>query len=110
MNEDGRGPSIWDRFAEKPGAIADNSNGDIATDHYRLYKQDIQLMKTLGAKAYRFSIAWPRIFPDGAGAPNPEGLDFYNHLVDELLANGIQPFATLYHLSLIHISEPTRPY
>ena len=100
MNEDGRGPSIWDRFAHTPGTISDHSNGDTATDHYHLYKEDIQLMKALGAKAYRFSIAWPRVFPEGAGAPNPKGLDFYNRLVDELLANGIAPFATLYHWDL----------
>jgi beta-glucosidase len=100
VNEDGRGPSIWDRFAHTPGTISDQSNGDTATDHYRLYKEDIQLMKALGAKAYRFSIAWPRVFPEGAGAPNPKGLDFYNRLVDELLANGIAPFATLYHWDL----------
>jgi beta-glucosidase len=100
VNEDGRGPSIWDRFVHTPGTISDRSNGDTATDHYRLYKEDIQLMKALGTKAYRFSIAWPRVFPDGAGAPNPKGLDFYNRLVDELLANGIQPFATLYHWDL----------
>src|SRR5438132_3532052 len=100
VNEDGRGPSIWDRFAHTQGAISDHSNGDTATDHYRLYKEDIQLMKALGAKAYRFSIAWPRVFPEGARAPNPKGLDFYNRLVDELLANGIEPFATLYHWDL----------
>ena len=100
VNEDGRGPSIWDRFAHTRGTIADNSNGDTATDHYHLYKEDIQLMKALGTKAYRFSIAWPRVFPDGAGAPNPKGLDFYHRLVDELLANGIAPFATLYHWDL----------
>ena len=100
MNEDGRGPSIWDSFCRKPEAIADRSNGDIATDHYHRYKEDIQLMKALGTKAYRFSIAWPRVFPEGTGTPNPKGLDFYNRLVDELLANGIQPFATLYHWDL----------
>jgi beta-glucosidase len=100
VNEDGRGPSIWDRFTRTPGTISDNSNGDTATDHYHRYKEDIQLMKALGAKAYRFSIAWPRAFPEGAGPPNPKGLDFYNRLVDESLANGITPFATLYHWDL----------
>ena len=100
VNEDGRGPSIWDRFAHTPGTISDRSNGDTATDHYHLYKEDIQLMKALGAKAYRFSIAWPRVFPEGAGTPNPKGLDFYDRLLDELLANGIEPFATLYHWDL----------
>ncbi|WOH68754.1 GH1 family beta-glucosidase [Bradyrhizobium sp. BWA-3-5] len=100
VNEDGRGPSIWDRFSHTPGAIADGSNGDTATDHYRLYKEDIHLMKELGTKAYRFSIAWPRVFPDGTGSPNPKGLDFYKRLIDELSANGIEPFATLYHWDL----------
>ena len=83
-----------------PGAIADRSNADTATDHFNRYKEDVQLMKALGAKAYRFSIAWPRVFPDGANPPNPKGLDFYNRLLDELSANGIEPFATLYHWDL----------
>src|SRR6516162_11050952 len=100
VDEDGRGPSIWDRFVHTPGTIADRSNADVTNDHYHLYKEDVQLMKALGARAYRFSIAWPRVFPDGAGTPNPKGLDFYNRLVDELLANGIEPFATLYHWDL----------
>lgn len=100
VNEDGRGPSIWDRFARTPGKIADHSTGDVADDHFHRYKEDVQLMKALGAKTYRFSIAWPRVFPEGTGAPNPKGLDFYNRLLDELLANGIEPFATLYHWDL----------
>ena len=100
VNEDGRGPSIWDPFAHRRGTISDQSNADSAADHYHLYKQDVQLMKALGAKAYRFSIAWPRVFPDGAGSPNPKGLDFYQRLLDELSANGIEPFATLYHWDL----------
>ena len=98
--EDGRKPSVWDTFAHQQGKVRDNANGDVADDHYHRYKEDIQLMKALGVKAYRFSIAWPRVFPDGSGAPNPRGLDFYNRVVDELLANGIQPFATLYHWDL----------
>ncbi len=100
VNEEGRGPSIWDRFAHTPGMISDRSTGDIATDHFHRYREDVQLMKALGAKAYRFSIAWPRVFPDGAGSPNPKGLDFYNRLLDELAANGIEPFVTLYHWDL----------
>jgi beta-glucosidase len=100
VKEDGRGPSIWDTFSHTPGKVVNNANGDVANDHYHLYKSDIQLMKALGAKAYRFSIAWPRVFPNGDGPPNPKGLDFYNRLVDELLANGIQPYATLYHWDL----------
>src|SRR6478609_2451523 len=100
VNEDGRGPSIWDRFAHTRGTISDHSNADTATDHYHLYKGDVQLMKALGAKAYRFSVAWPRVFPQGTGTPNPISLDFYNRLLDELSANGIEPFATLYHWDL----------
>jgi beta-glucosidase len=100
VKEDGRGPSIWDTFSHTPGKVVNNANGDVANDHYHLYKSDVQLMKSLGVKAYRFSIAWPRVFPNGDGPPNPKGLDFYNRLVDELLANGIQPFATLYHWDL----------
>src|ERR1700712_1795879 len=89
--EDDRGPSIWDLFVRKPGAISDHSTGDTACDHYHRYKEDAQLMKALGAEASRFSIAWPRIFPDGTGTPNPKGLDFYDRLLDELLANGHEP-------------------
>ena len=100
VKEDGRGPSIWDTFSHTPGKVVKNATGDIADDHYHRYKEDVQLMKDLGVKTYRFSIAWPRVFPQGDGAANPKGLDFYNRLVDELLANGIQPFATLYHWDL----------
>jgi beta-glucosidase len=100
VNEDGRGLSIWDRYVHTSGKILDHSNADFANDHYHLYKQDVQLMKALGVKAYRFSIAWPRVFPEGAGSPNPKGLEFYDRLLDELLANGIEPFATLYHWDL----------
>ena len=81
-NEDGKGESIWDRFAHTPGKIDNHETGDVAADHYHLYKEDVGLMKELGAKAYRFSISWPRIFPDGAGASNPKGIDFYSRLVD----------------------------
>ncbi|WP_298262029.1 GH1 family beta-glucosidase [Bradyrhizobium sp.] len=100
VNEDGRGASIWDRFVRLNDKIIDQSTADVANDHYHRYKEDVQLIKKLGAKAYRFSIAWPRIFPEGTGAANPKGLDFYSRLVDELLANGIEPFATLYHWDL----------
>src|SRR5262245_33983657 len=96
-NEDGKGESIWDRYAHTPGHISNDDTGDVANDHYHRYKEDVALMqRELGANAYRFSIAWPRIFPDGAGKPNPKGLDFYKRLVDELRAAGIEPFATLY--------------
>jgi beta-glucosidase len=100
VNEDQRGPSIWDRYAHTSGKILDHSCADVANDHYHRYKEDVQLIKAMGVKAYRFSIAWPRVFPEGSGAPNPKGLDFYNRLLDELLANGIEPFATLYHWDL----------
>lgn len=100
VSEDGRGPSIWDTFSHTPGKIGDNSNADRANDHYHRYKEDVGLIKDLGAKAYRFSIAWPRVFPNGTGAPNSKGLDFYHRLIDELLANGIEPYATLYHWDL----------
>ena len=99
-NEDGKGESIWDRFAHTPGKIKDGDSGDVADDHYHRYEEDVQLMKALGAKSYRFSLSWPRIFPEGTGAPNPRGLDFYSRLVDELSANGIAPYATLYHWDL----------
>ena len=99
-DEDGKGVSIWDTFAHTPGKIKNDENGDVANDHYHRYKQDVALMSDIGANAYRFSVAWPRIFPDGTGKPNPRGVDFYSRLVDELLAAGIEPFATLYHWDL----------
>ena len=100
VNEDGRGRSIWDTFSHTPGKIEDGTNADRANDHYHRYKEDVRLISDLGVKAYRFSIAWPRVFPDGTGAPNPKGLDFYDRLLDELLAKGIEPYATLYHWDL----------
>jgi beta-glucosidase len=97
--EDGRGPSIWDTFARVPGAVFHGETGDIACDHYHRLECDLDLMAQLGLKAYRFSIAWPRVQPDGRTA-NPVGLDFYDRLVDGLLARGIAPIATLYHWDL----------
>ena len=99
-NEDGKGPSIWDTYVHTPGHIKNNDTGDVANDHYHRYKEDVALMKDIGANSYRFSIAWPRIFPEGTGKPDPKGLDFYSRLVDELKAAGIEPFATLYHWDL----------
>ena len=96
----GRGPSIWDVFCESEGAIADGSTGAVACDHYNRYKDDVALMADMGLHAYRFSIAWPRVMPAGIGAVNPEGLDFYDRLVDELLGAGITPLPTLYHWDL----------
>jgi beta-glucosidase len=100
IDEDGRGKSIWDTFSHTPGKIEDGSTGDRANEHYHRYKEDVDLIKQLGVKAYRFSIAWPRVFPEGFGKPNPRGLDFYDRLVDKLLTNGIEPYATLYHWDL----------
>src|SRR5262245_5741066 len=99
-NEDGKGASIWDSYTHKPGNIKNNDTGDVANDHYHRYKEDVALMKDIGANSYRFSIAWPRIFPEGTGRANAKGLDFYSRLVDELKAAGIEPFATLYHWDL----------
>jgi beta-glucosidase len=97
---EGKGPSIWDRFAAKPGAVAGGAMGARGCDHYRLWKEDLGLMARLGLEAYRFSISWPRIQPSGRGAPNAAGLAFYDRLVDGLLASGIAPLATLYHWDL----------
>lgn len=101
----GRSPSIWDVFCRQEGRIADGSNGDVACDHYNRFPEDVQLIRDLGLAAYRFSIAWPRVVPEGRGATNEKGLDFYDRLVDELLAAGIRPFPTLYHWDLPQILE-----
>ena len=100
VERDGRGPSIWDRFSHTPGKIRDGSHGDIACGHYDRWEQDLDLLVQLGVDAYRFSIAWPRVVPDGTGAVNRAGLDFYERLVDGLLARGIEPYLTLYHWDL----------
>ncbi|MFI6760452.1 GH1 family beta-glucosidase [Micromonospora sp. NPDC050417] len=98
--DDGRGPSIWDTFSRTPGKVYAGHTGDVACDHYHRYPQDVALMADLGLQAYRFSIAWPRIQPDGSGPVNPRGLDFYDRLVDELIGRGIDPIVTLYHWDL----------
>lgn len=99
VNEDRRGPSIWDAFSHTPDKIMTGETGDVACDHYHRYKEDVRIMKELGIEGYRFSIAWPRIMPDGKQF-NPKGMDFYQHLVDELLENKIIPMITLYHWDL----------
>lgn len=104
-NKHGKGESTWDRFTHTPGKIKNNDTGDIADDHYRLWKKDIALMKRLGLKSYRFSIAWPRVIPAGRGKVNQKGLDFYNKLVDGLLDAGITPFVTLYHWDLPQVLQ-----
>ncbi len=98
--EDGRGECIWDRFCRTPGKVLNGDTGDVACDHYHRWQEDIALMQSLGVQAYRFSIAWPRIMPEGAGPVNERGLAFYDRLVDGLLGAGIVPFITLYHWDL----------
>lgn len=97
---DGAGPSIWQRFAHSPGRTTNGDTGDIACDHYNRWRSDVTLMKELGLQAYRFSISWSRVFPEGTGRINEKGLDFYEHLVDALLDEGITPNATLFHWDL----------
>lgn len=103
--EDGRGESIWDRFCRMPGRVAGGDRGDVACDHYHRYAEDVRIMAELGVDAYRFSIAWPRVFPTGKGRPNPKGLDFYKRLLDELDKAGIKPMATLYHWDLPQVLQ-----
>jgi len=97
---DGRGDSIWDVFCRRPGAIADGSSGEDACRHYDLWQKDLDLIKELGHQSYRFSVAWPRIQPEGSGAFNPKGFDFYGRLIDGMLDRGIKPNCTLYHWDL----------
>jgi len=99
-HEDGKGESIWDRFAHTPGAIADGTDGDVACDQYHRYPEDVAILRELGLGAYRFSISWPRVVPATGGAIHRPGLDYYDRLVDELLANGITPYPTLFHWDL----------
>ncbi|MQA04457.1 MAG: beta-glucosidase [Streptosporangiales bacterium] len=107
VDADGRGPSIWDTFSHTPGKVANGDTGNIACDHYHRYREDVALLAGLGVDAYRFSVAWPRIQPPGKGPANQAGLDFYRRLVDELLATGIRPCATLYHWDLPQALEDT---
>ncbi|CAO0826060.1 GH1 family beta-glucosidase [Streptomyces microflavus] len=105
VTEDGRSPSIWDTFSHTPGKIDNGDTGDVACDHYHRVPEDIGLIKQVGAEAYRFSLAWPRVVPDGDGPVNKAGLDFYDRLVDGLLEAGVTPFATLYHWDLPQVLQ-----
>jgi len=100
VHADGRGPSIWDTFSHTPGRTFEGHTGDVAVEHYTRYPDDVALMADLGLAAYRFSVAWPRVLPEGAGRVEPRGLDFYSRLVDELLSRGVEPWLTLYHWDL----------
>lgn len=108
VHEGGRGPSIWDTFSHTPGKVVNGDTGDVACDHYHRWEEDLALLSDLGVDAYRFSIAWPRIMPTGTGAVNAAGLDFYDRLVDGLVARGIKPVATLYHWDLPQALEDAR--
>lgn len=99
-NIDGRGPSIWDTFSKTPGKVARGESGDVANDHYHRYPEDIQIMKELGLQSYRFSFAWPRMFPNGDSVREERGFEFYDRLIDKLLEANIEPLATLYHWDL----------
>lgn len=99
-NEDGKGPSIWDTFSHTPGKITNGETGDVSIDHYHRYKEDVALMAELGIQTYRFSVAWPRVLPEGTGKVNAKGLAFYDRLVDELLKRNIEPYCCLYHYDL----------
>jgi len=97
VNEDGRGRSVWDTFSHTPGKIAKGDTGDVACDHYHRFEEDVRMIRQLGIPNYRFSVAWPRILPNGDGTVNQKGIDFYNRLVDTLVANDITPVVTLFH-------------
>ena len=95
--EGGKGLSVWDKFSHEPGKVLEGHTGNVACDHYHLFKEDVALMKRMGVKNYRFSLSWPRLIPNGVGEVNEEGVAFYNALIDELIENGIRPFVTLFH-------------
>ena len=99
-NAEGKGPSVWDAFCEREGVIAGAQTGRTACDHHRLWRDDVATMRAIGLRAYRFSISWPRIMPEGMAPVNRAGLDFYDRLVDELLTSGIEPWVTLFHWDL----------
>ncbi|KAG0456853.1 hypothetical protein HPP92_024641 [Vanilla planifolia] len=100
VKEDGRGPTVWDKFAHSFGKVIDFSNADVAVDQYHRFEEDVQLMADMGMDAYRFSISWSRIFPNGSGEVNQAGIDHYNKLINALLGKGIKPYVTLFHWDL----------
>ena len=100
VKEDGKGEHIWDVYTKEPGKIFEGHTGEVACDHYHRYKEDVQIMKQIGLKGYRFSVDWSRVLPEGTGRVNEAGIAFYDHLIDELLANGIEPYITMYHWEL----------
>ena len=100
--EDGKGLSVWDVFTKEKDFVSDGTSGDVATDSYHRYKEDVSLMKEIGLKGYRFSLSWPRIIPDGTGKINQAGLDYYDKFVDELLEANIKPFMTMFHWDYPH--------
>ena len=106
--EDGRGPSIWDIYSQEAGHTAGNHTGDTACDHYHHFREDAALMREIGLKAYRFSISWPRLLPEGTGKVNEAGVRFYSDLIDALLENGIEPYVTLFHWDLIFVDYGTQ--
>ncbi len=105
VTEDGRAPSIWDTFSHTPGKVDNGDTGDVADDHYHRYREDVELMAGLGVGWYRFSLAWPRLLPEGRGALNEAGLDFYSRLIDALQEKGIRPWVTLYHWDLPQVLQ-----
>ena len=105
VHEGGRSPSIWDTFSRTPGKVDNGDTGDVADDHYHRYEEDVALMADLGVGWYRFSLAWPRLQPDGRGALNDAGVDFYERLIEALLAKDITPWVTLYHWDLPQVLE-----
>ena len=105
---DGRKPSIWDQFSRQPGKTFEGHTGDVACDHYHRYAEDVALMQQHAVQAYRFSLAWPRLLPDGTGKPNEKGLAFYDRLIDSLLAAGVTPWVTLVSLGSAALAASSR--
>ena len=105
VNEDGKTPSIWDKFSHLKNKVKNNENGDVATDFYHRYTEDIKLLEKMNMNSFRFSLAWTRIIPEGTGKVNPKGVDFYHRVIDQCLKQGIVPWVTLYHWDLPRILQ-----